>query len=450
MRNLAVIGGQWGDEGKGKVIDLLADTFDVVARFQGGHNAGHSVEVDGERYALHLVPSGIVRKGRTCVIGNGVVIDPAALVDEIRGLERRGVKVAGRLFVSSRAHVIFPFHQAFDAAKESEVGGRKIGTTLRGIGPAYLTKAARLGVRVCDLVDRRALREGLDIALGFWNRVLVGGYRQPPIDGDAIMKKYARLGRTLLPYVTDTSAMLEEAMRAGRSILFEGAQGVMLDVDHGTYPFVTSSNATAGGAAPGLGVPPATIGSVVGVFKAYSTRVGAGPFVTEERGTQGDLLRERGREYGTTTGRPRRCGWFDAVAARYARRLCGFDAIALTLFDVLDALAEIPVAVGYRYRGSVLKNVPPEIRVLEQCRPVYEVRAGWQSSTRDVRDPRKLPARAKDYVKRLEDLLEAPVMLVSTGPARDEVLIYRPALARRVLPAPRATAGKRAGGASAR
>lgn len=443
MRNLAIVGGQWGDEGKGKIIDVLGGSFDVVARFQGGHNAGHSVEVDGTRYALRLVPSGIVRPGKVCVIGNGVVVDPAALVAEIDELAKRGISVKGRLLISNRAHVIFPFHQAFDAAREAEAGGRKIGTTLRGIGPAYLSKSARLGLRIADLLDVAALRRGLDGSLGFWNRVLARGYGQAEANPAAIGANYRRLGRLLRPFVTDTGAYLAREMGRGKAVLFEGAQGALLDVDHGTYPYVTSSSATPGGIGTGLGIPPRCVHGVLGVFKSYATRVGAGPFPTEDPGERGNLLRERGREYGTVTGRPRRCGWFDGVAARYAQRVCGFDAVALTLFDVLDALEEIPVAVGYRYRGSLLKEFPAEAHVLEKVTPVYKAAKGWRSSTRGATRFDALPRRAKDYVRRLEDLIGAPVALVSTGPGRGELTTVRPDLMASLLPARRGRGARR-------
>ncbi len=434
MRNLAVLGGQWGDEGKGKIIDLLSSCFSIVARFQGGHNAGHTVEVRDKRYALHLVPSGIIRKGRFCVIGNGVVVDPEALVAEIKMLSGEGIECSSRLMVSNRSQVILPMHREFDRVKERERGARKLGTTLRGIGPAYMSKSARFGMRMADLVDGRARKESLDSMLAFWDLLLTRGYGSPPTDGKALRAKLSRLAGKLRPYIGDTGAFLRKAIRDGRAILFEGAQGAMLDVDHGTYPFVTSSNTVAGGIAPGLGIPPKAVTGTIGVLKAYSTRVGSGPFPTEDHGEGGERLRRRGREYGTTTGRPRRCGWFDAVAARYSTSLSGFDGVALTLFDVLDGFHRIPVAVGYRYKGSLLKEYPADASVLGRVEPVYETYTGWNRETRGVTNVRRLPVLARDYIKRIEELIEVPVLLVSTGPARRDCLVRRAPLLRRLLP----------------
>ncbi len=422
MSNLVVVGGQWGDEGKGKVVDLLAARADVVARYQGGPNAGHTVTVGDKRFAMHHVPSGILHAGKVCVIGNGVVVDPGSLLREIRDLASAGIEVAGRLFLSDRAHVIFPYHRELDRIREEQIRRNRLGTTGLGIGPAYESKAGRKGVRVVELRDRALLQSKIEAHFRQEDGPLPPVMERIGLDIKRVIDEYVRFGDILSKFTIDTSAYLQRAIREGKALLCEGAQGTLLDVDHGTYPFVTSSNPTAGGACTGLGLGPTQIDAVLGVFKAYASRVGEGPFPTELREQNGEHLRERGREYGTTTGRPRRVGWFDAVAARYAVRINGMKAMALTLLDVLDDQAEIPVCVAYRYRETRLTEIPSEPWVLEQVTPEYEVLKGWKKSTGEARDAASLPPEARDYVRRLGDLLECPVALVSVGASREQSL----------------------------
>ena len=419
MANIAVIGGQWGDEGKGKVVDLLSDRFDVVARWQGGPNAGHTVRFDGRTFALRHIPSGILRDGVTAVIGNGAVVDPVSLLQEIAELEEQGIRVAGRLRISHRAQVILPIHRELDRIAE-ESATPAIGTTRRGIGPAYMTKMARLGVRLVDLGDLKTLRRRMEgLRAGFGAVLGVGGGVSPEL----LAEEYYAHGHTLAPFVGDTSGWLGARLRDGARVLFEGAQGTMLDVDHGTYPFVTSSNTVVGGLFPGLGVAPRHLHGTVGVFKAYSTRVGAGPFPTEQLGEAGHLIRERGREFGTVTGRPRRCGWFDGVAARYAAALNGIDVAAITLFDVLDAFDEIPLCVAYRWRGEESAEMPAESAVLEEVEPVLERLPGWRQPTSDIRRIEDLPAEARGYLDRLAELVGCEIGIVSVGPDRSQTIV---------------------------
>ena len=426
--NLCVLGAQWGDEGKGKIVDLLTPHFEVVARYQGGHNAGHTVYVRGEKFVLHLIPSGILHEGVTCVIGNGVVVDLAALFAEIDMLAGKGIDVSDRLLVSDKAHLILPYHREMDVLSEARRGERKIGTTSRGIGPAYEDKIARRGVRVGDLGDQSpegplasAIRENVAAR----NR-LVG---DAAMKADEVLAELAAFWPRLRPLVTDTSLFLHRAMREGRRVMFEGAQGALLDVDHGTFPFVTSSNATAGGAATGLGVPPKAIQAVLGVAKAYMTRVGEGPLPTELFDETGERLRETGQEYGASTGRPRRCGWFDAVATRYAVRINGIDALALTKLDVLDGLDEIRICTGYRCGGQVLQEMPGETAQLASCEPVYESMPGWTAPTAGVTDYDALPPEARRYIARLEALCEVPAAVVSTGSDRADTIVRRDTIA---------------------
>src|SRR5215210_6048337 len=385
--NIVVLGAQFGDEGKGKIVDLMTPRFSWVARYQGGHNAGHTVYVSGKKFVLHLIPSGILHDGVLCVIGNGVVVDPQALFKEIEELATLGIDVGDRLIISDKAHLILPYHRELDVLSEARRGERKIGTTSRGIGPAYEDKIARRGVRVGDLSNREALREAVEHNVAARNRVIGDTTMDPRKVLDALQLAWERMS----PWVTDVSLFLARARAAGRSIMFEGAQGTLLDIDHGTYPYVTSSNATVGGVCTGLGVPPKAIGRVVGVVKAYTTRVGEGPFPTELSGDMGNRLRESGSEYGAVTGRPRRCGWFDAVAVRYAARINGLDGLALTKLDVLDGLERIDICTAYTCGGRTLTEFPSDLSQLVGCEPIYESMPGWSTPTRGARRFADLP-----------------------------------------------------------
>ncbi|HKI85314.1 MAG TPA: adenylosuccinate synthase [Thermoanaerobaculia bacterium] len=431
MSNLVIIGMQWGDEGKGKIVDLLCPAFGVVVRYQGGHNAGHTVKFGDRHFSLHLIPSGILHPGTNCVLGNGMVINPDAFFEELENLIAAGVEVEGNLFVSSRAQTILPLHSILDQAREGALGEGKIGTTARGIGPAYELKAARLGVRLGDLGtgDLRGRLEAQHKRIAHELNQL-GSPKIPSVD--ELEEQCRAWASRLAPYLKDTSRLLNQWLSEGGDLLFEGAQGALLDVDHGTYPFVTSSNATAGGAATGSGVPPTAIDGVLGVLKAYTTRVGGGPFVGELEDEMGEELRKRGNEYGTTTGRPRRCGWLDMVAARHAQLVNGVDVIALTKLDILDHLEEVPVCVGYRYKGEVLRDFPSELGILESAEPVFEIRPGWKSDTTGVVDFIDLPQQAKDYISFIEDGLDAPVGIVSSGPRREETIVREVAPLRRL------------------
>ena len=422
MPNTVLIGAQWGDEGKGKIIDVLTEKVDWVVRYQGGNNAGHTVEIGSDKYVLHLVPSGILHAGKKCVIGNGLVVDPVALVKEIKGVVDRGIDPAGRFFISDRAHVVLPYHKLIDEYREKKPAtGTMIGTTKRGIGPTYGDKAARTGLRMGDLVDpdREAL---LRARLASNNRILAA-LGAPELDADAVVRDTLAAVDYLAPFITDTIPMLHEAIGSGKSVLFEGAQGTMLDIDYGTYPFVTSSSATAGGACTGSGVPPHKVDRVLGVVKAYSTRVGEGPFPTELTDAMGDRLRKAGNEFGVTTGRSRRCGWFDLVVARYSVMVNGIDAWAMTKLDVLDEVETIRICVAYECDGKRLTSVPANVRQLERCRPVYEDVPGWMCSTKDVASWEQLPEKAKAYVRRLEELTGVKVAILSVGPRRDSTII---------------------------
>jgi adenylosuccinate synthase len=418
--NLVIVGAQWGDEGKGKIVDLVAPCVDVVARYSGGPNAGHTVVAEGRRFVLQLLPSGILRPGKRAVIGCGTVVDPVALVGELDGLVAAGI-VLDRLYISQAAHVILPYHRALDQAFDQD----RIGTTGKGVGPAYADKAARLGIRVGDLLDEAFLREKLAAAVPVKDRLLRAGGRDP-IEVEEVVKTVRGAAERLRPHVADTTLLLHRWMRDGAAVLFEGAQGTLLDMDHGTYPYVTASSASAGGAAPGTGVPPTRIHGVLGVTKAYATRVGAGPFPTEVTGDLGELIRARGKEYGSVTGRPRRCGWFDAPLLRHAVRVNGLDTLAVTKLDVLDPCHIVRVGVGYRYRGTVLDEWPGDERVIRELEPVYEDRPGWLGETAGLRTWADLPPRARDYLRWIEDLIECEISLVSTGPARDETILVEP------------------------
>jgi adenylosuccinate synthase len=417
--NLAVLGAQWGDEGKGKIVDLLSPRFDLVARYQGGHNAGHTVYVNGRKFVLRLIPSGILHPAVTCVIGNGVVVDPGALFAEIDELVAAGIGMTGRLLVSDKSHVILPYHRDLDLLSEARRGERKIGTTSRGIGPAYEDKIARRGIRVCDLADPATLEQNVRDNVNARNRLV----HDSPMDWRPVLEQLLAYGERLRPLMRDVSLDLSLAMRAGRTILFEGAQGTMLDIDHGTYPYVTSSNATIGGVCTGLGVSPRAIGGVLGVVKAYTTRVGAGPLPTELHDERGQRLRDTGNEYGAVTGRPRRCGWYDAVAARYGVRINGLDAMALTKLDVLDGLERIDICTAYRCGTRLLEEFPSDMALLERCEPVYESLPGWSTPTKGARGWADLPERAQQYVARLEAVTGVPAALISTGSERDETIV---------------------------
>jgi adenylosuccinate synthase len=416
--NLAVVGAQWGDEGKGKIVDLLTPQFDIVARYQGGHNAGHTVYVNGTKFVLRLIPSGILHAGITCVIGNGVVVDPQALFAEVDELAKNGIDVGNRLFVSDKAHLILPYHRDLDLLAEARRGERKIGTTSRGIGPAYEDKIARRGIRVGDLADPGALEQVVRDNVAARNRLV----HDSTMDWKPVLAQLLEHAARLRPWVRDISLLLNQAMAAGQSMLFEGAQGTLLDIDHGTYPYVTSSNASVGGICTGLGVGPRAIGHVAGVVKAYTTRVGEGPLPTELSGEMGKRLRDSGNEYGAVTGRPRRCGWYDAVAVRYGARINGLDALALTKLDVLDGLERIDICTAYRCGGRALTEFPSDVAQLSACEPVYESMPGWSSPTRGLRRYADLPDAARRYIARLEEVSGVPAAIISTGSERDDTI----------------------------
>jgi adenylosuccinate synthase len=422
MPNVALVGTQWGDEGKGKVVDWLAARFDIVARYQGGNNAGHTVIHDGKTRVLHLIPSGILHTGKICVIGNGVVVDPKALFKEIDGLEQEGVATRDRLFVSDRAHLILPYHHGIELGAEQRRGDNAIGTTSRGIGPCYQDKMARSGIRAVDCLDRDKLAATIRANLGVVNDLLHHLYDREPFDADLIIEEYAGYGERLRPYVTDTSLLLNHAIDAGKSVLFEGAQGTHLDVDHGTYPFVTSSNATAGGVCNGLGIGPGRVDGVIGVTKAYTTRVGSGPMPTQLDDAIGERLRDVGKEYGATTGRPRRCGWLDGVAARYAVRVNGCDALAVTKLDVLDGIDPIRVCVGYEIDGERVDEMPADLPATNLT-PVYEEVPGWSETTTGKRTLEDLPSETRAYLDRVAAIAGCPVGMASNGPERDAMII---------------------------
>jgi len=423
--NLAVIGAQWGDEGKGKIVDLLCDDFDVVARFQGGHNAGHTVKFADKHYALRLIPSGIVHPGKLCLLGNGMVIDPMALLEEIDNLRKLGVQIDDNLKISDAAHVILPYHRALDLAREEAAGMAKIGTTGRGIGPAYETKVSRYGIRVADLLDPAVLREKIEFACAEKNPILQTVYGKDTFDPAAIFDDYVRHGKTMAHRITNGTVWINEKIRSGKRVMFEGAQGTMLDVDHGTYPFVTSSSCVVGGITTGLGVAPKHISRVLGVAKAYTTRVGGGAFPTELTEQPGEHLRKRGNEFGTVTGRPRRTGWLDLAVLRTATMLNGLDAIALTKLDVLDDFAEIPVCTSYNVRGERWKTFPAFVVAHDDYKPEYRVMKGWKTPTVGITSFDKLPAAAKDYIRFIEDETGTPISIVSTGPRREETVVRR-------------------------
>src|SRR5438876_11682693 len=425
---IAVIGAQWGDEGKGKIVDLLAERFDVVVRYQGGHNAGHSVQIGNQSFVLHLLPSGVVHPGKTCVLGNGMVIDPKAFFEEADRLMGQGISITPeRVKVSSRAHLILPYHLALNHTSEERLGNEKVGTTLRGIGPAYEDKAGRRGIRTADALVPDVLRSRIERNLEDANRI-IEAYGGEKLSADVIFEEMASLTERLAPFIADTTHFLNIAATKGRSILLEGAQATLLDVDHGTYPFVTSSNTIAGGAIIGTGLAPHRLNGVLGIVRTYTTRVGEGPFPTEMlKGEEelGQLIRERGREYGASTGRPRRCGWFDAFATRYAAEINGFTSVALTKLDVLDALDEIKVCVGYNLNGKKCESLPAVSQDLRRVEPIYETLPGWKSETLGITDLRELPVDAREYVNFLSNRIGVQIGLVSTGPERSQTIIVR-------------------------
>ncbi len=421
MANVVVLGTQWGDEGKGKIVDLIAPRFDLVARSSGGHNAGHTVKVGDQKFALSLIPSGILR-GKRGVIGNGLVVDPAALLNEIKKIEKLGVQVTGRLFVSHRAHVIFPYHRMMERASENKDGKVKIGTTSRGIGPCYEDKIARRGIRIAELLDRDTFPDRFREIAREKNTIAEALEIHEPWDIEEILRQYQGYAEKIRPFVTDTIHLINESIKAGDSVLFEGAQGTMLDIDHGTYPYLTSSNATAGGVCTGTGVSPLLIDGVIGITKAYATRVGGGPFATEIHGPEGDELRKKGVEFGTVTGRPRRCGWFDAPLIRYAHTVNHLSSLVITKLDVLDYLDKIPVCVGYKYKGETLRHMPALANVYQAVEPVYEERPGWKTSTEGITSFDDLPKKAQEYIGYLEDKIGVEIGCVSTGPEREQTI----------------------------
>jgi adenylosuccinate synthase len=425
---IAVIGAQWGDEGKGKIVDLLAERFDIVARYQGGHNAGHSVQVGKDSFVLHLLPSGIVHNGKVCVLGNGMVIDPMAFFEEADRLAAQGIIVApDRVKISSRAHLILPYHRALDHTSEERLGNERVGTTLRGIGPAYEDKAGRRGIRVADALVPDVLRSRIERNLEDANRVIVA-YNGQPLEVGPIFEETTRVVERMAPFITDTSHFLNQAAGGGKSILLEGAQATLLDVDHGTYPFVTSSSTVAGGACVGTGIAPHRITGVLGIVRTYTTRVGEGPFPTEMlegEAELGQLIRERGREYGASTGRPRRCGWFDAFATRYAAEINGFTSVALTKLDVLDALDEIKVCTGYTLNGNPVEAYPAVSQDLRRAEPVYKTLPGWKTSTLGCTNLSELPQAAREYVNFLSNQIGVQIGLISTGPERSQTIVVR-------------------------
>jgi len=425
MPAIAVIGGQWGDEGKGKVVDLLAEQANVVVRFSGGNNAGHTVINQLGEFRMHLIPSGIFYPGCTCLIGNGVVIDPAAFLEEVENLKKHSISVSN-LFISDRAHVIMPYHILLDGLEEKSRGKGAIGTTLKGIGPAFVDKIARMGIRICDLLDKENFRKRLSVVLEHKNNILVKLYGAAPLALDEVYQKYCKYAEQLSPFVRETDVLLREALQRGEKVLLEGAQGTMLDLDFGTYPYVTSAAVGATSLSMGLGIGSMKINGIIAVFKAYTTRVGGGSFPTELLDECGSLIRERAHEYGTTTGRPRRCGWFDGVAARFSSEINGLTSAAITRFDILDNFPTIKVCTAYKVGRTTYHRPPANPALLEKCQPVYEELPGWQCPTSDIRSLKKLPPQAQAYVKKLEELIGCPVSLVSVGPSREQTIMVRP------------------------
>ncbi len=425
MSVVAIIGAQWGDEGKGKIVDLLAEPADMVVRFSGGDNAGHTVVNQFGEFKLHLIPSGIFSPKATSIIGNGVVVNPRVLLDEMATLKQRGVDTS-RLFISDRTHLVMPYHILLDGLEEEARGGKAIGTTRKGIGPAFADKVARLGIRTCDLLDRDIFRERLSTILTHKNSILTKVYNAEPLSEDEVYREYRRYSEMLAPHICDTTALLEKAINNGKDILLEGAQGTLLDPDFGTYPYATSSSPMAGGGCLGAGLGPARIDKVLGVFKAYCTRVGGGPMPTELKDKVGDSIREVAHEYGTTTGRPRRCGWFDAIAARFSTRVNGFTHAVITRLDVLDTRPTLKICTGYELNGKKIDFFPASATTLEKCQPVYEELPGWHTPISDIRDFKKLPPQARQYLARLEELVACPISVISVGERREQTIFKEP------------------------
>ncbi|MGI9951508.1 adenylosuccinate synthase [Moorellaceae bacterium AZ2] len=429
MPAVVLVGAQWGDEGKGKITDYLAEQADLVVRYQGGNNAGHTVKVGEEEFKLHLVPSGILYPGKTCIIGNGVVVDPQVLVKELEELQQRGIDTSG-LRLSLRAHLILPYHKGLDEVEEERRGAGRLGTTRRGIGPAYVDKVARTGIRVCDLLDPEEFREKLAYNLKEKNEILTRVYGHPGYSLEEIWEEYLVYAQKLRSLVADTGRLVNEALKAGKKVLFEGAQGTLLDLDQGTYPYVTSSYPVAGGACIGAGVGPTSIDTVIGVVKAYTTRVGEGPFPSEARDAAGEYLRQRGTEFGTTTGRPRRCGWLDVVILRHAVEVNGLTGMALTKVDVLTGLDTLRICTGYRYKGEVLRDFPASLKVLQECEPIYEEVPGWQEDITGARSLAELPPGCQAYIRRVEELVGVPADMIAVGPRRDQTVAVRDVFSR--------------------
>ena len=422
MANTCVIGLQWGDEGKGKIIDILAKDFDIIARYQGGGNAGHTLIIGDEKFIFHLIPSGILHQDKKCVIGNGIVFDPKLFIEEIEGLAERNINVTGNLFVSDRAHVVFPYHKKLDLLQEKQKGNSMIGTTGRGIGPCYTDKISRDGIRVAELLDKERFKDKLKRTVEEKNRTFVKLYDDEPVSWEDIYEEYCGYADKIAPFVCDTVDLMARAIGDNKSILFEGAQGALLDVDFGTYPFTTSSNTTSGGVSSGIGVSPKQINNIIGITKAYTTRVGSGPFPTEVEGEDGEHIRKKGGEFGSTTGRPRRCGWFDAVAIQHSVRISGVDSLIVTKLDVLDDQDTIKICTGYKYNEKLYNTFPADIDVLNNCEPVYEEVPGWNEDTSGMRSAESLPEKAKDYIKRIENIIGVKVKMVSVGPERSQII----------------------------
>lgn len=425
IMNTILVGGQWGDEGKGRIIDLLTEKSDYVVRYQGGSNAGHEVHINSDVYVLHLIPSGILHSGKVCVIGNGVVVDPVALVEEIKGLRRQGIRITPKnLVISEIAHLVLPYHKELDVLRESRKGKQKIGTTKRGIGPAYADKAARTGIRALDLLSPSIFREKLKSKITE-NNAILRSCEAKALSFEKVYTEYLRVGRFLKPFIHDGITLLHNAIDLKKKILFEGAQGTLLDIDFGTYPYVTSSHPTSGGASVGTGVPPNQMDRVVGVVKAYTTRVGEGPFPTQYDHTLGSQIQKIGDEFGRTTGRGRRCGWFDSVVTRYAQRINGINDLAVTKLDVLDDMPELKICVAYRCGGKTYHSVPTNFEILRRCKPVYETYKGWQCSTKQIRRYKDLPRNARIYLEAISRYTGAPISIVSVGPRRDETIFVK-------------------------
>lgn len=425
MSVVAVLGSQWGDEGKGKIVDMLAERANMVIRFSGGPNAGHTIANPYGEFKLHLVPSGIFYPHTTCIISNGVVVSPPVLLDELDQIEGKGVD-SSRLFISTRAHMIMPYHTLLDELEEKARGSQALGTTKSGVGPAYMDKIARLGIRAGDLLDKEGFLQRLRFVLGHKNAVITRVYEAPPLSLEEVYDQYCYYAERLAPHIRETEPMTDAAIGKGESILLEGAQGALLDIDFGTYPYVTSSNCIAGGACTGMGLGPTRLERVLGVYKAYTTRVGGGPMPTELEDETGERIRQIAHEYGATTGRPRRCGWFDAVAARFSASINGLTGFTLTRLDILDSFPSISICTGYKINGEVIHRFPGSLKVLEQCQPVYEDMEGWQSPTTDIRHFEDLPGKAQAYVKRLEGLIGCPADIVSVGPGREQTVLVNP------------------------